>query len=113
MMLEQPTQSAALKLSMLAGRPEVIRVVVDHCAFGLCDPQSGRPYKRQVVLEVNDAMFAKGLAKNAWCRLLRTMLTRLWKGVVWWRANGCEGQRWLVAGPRLSASMCCRLPRMR
>ena len=67
-MLEQPTQSAALKLSMLTGRPEAIRVVLDHCAFGLCDPQSGKPFQRQVIFGVNDAVFAKGLAKHAWCQ---------------------------------------------
>ena len=66
-MLEQPVQSRAFDLEWMKERDQVNRAVVHHCAFGLRDPENGKPYRKPSILEVNNAAMAKGLMKRAYC----------------------------------------------
>eukprot|EP00435_Cladocopium_sp_Y103_P034992 s364_g9.t1 len=64
---EQPSTSEALELSYMTERPNLHRVVLDQCMFGLKDPVSGKGYRKTTALDVNDEAWAQELAKARRC----------------------------------------------
>ena len=66
-LLEQPAKSEALKLQYMLGREDVVRAVVAQCAFGLKDPESGKPHQKLTSLDVNCSAMAAQLLRQAYC----------------------------------------------
>ena len=71
-MLAHPDGSAAWRLDYLADRDGVCRATVCLCAFGLCDPETQRPYQGKTVVDVNDGVLARELMRLLPASTLRT-----------------------------------------
>ncbi|CAE7818749.1 unnamed protein product [Symbiodinium sp. CCMP2456] len=65
--LVQPAGSEALALSYMLEREAVCRATVCMCAFGLKDPENGKPYQYKAAVDVNDGNLAKELMLKAHC----------------------------------------------
>ncbi|CAE7238450.1 TY4B-J, partial [Symbiodinium sp. CCMP2456] len=65
--LVQPVMSQALSLNFMKDRDEVIRGVLPMCSFGLCDPETKKPYMKKVVVESNCAPLIRYMLRGAYC----------------------------------------------
>eukprot|EP00974_Lingulodinium_polyedra_P013421 1299027-Lingulodinium_polyedra.AAC.1 len=66
-MTEQPLGSRARELGIMRQRPALHTAVVAQCRFGLQDPESGKPYRKETALDTNDPRLASELAREAGC----------------------------------------------
>ena len=71
-MTEQPWLSKALELRVMATRPHLHRALIDQCAFGLADPNNGKPMRKRTALDCNSAVFAFYLEQGAQCMHARS-----------------------------------------
>ena len=68
MLLEQPRGSMALNLTYMKERANVWRAIVPQCAFGLRDPENGKPYQKYASLEVNQEEMAADIKAGITCQ---------------------------------------------
>ena len=66
-LVEQPARSEALKLQYMLAREGVVKAVVAQCAFGLKDPENGKPHQKLTSLDVNCSVMAAQLPRQAYC----------------------------------------------
>ena len=65
--LLQPANSEAFQLNYMLEREGVCRATVCLCAFGLQDPENGKPYYGKMAVDVNDGTLARELMRQAHC----------------------------------------------
>ena len=85
---ENPWASEGLKLTFMMKRPQLHRVKLAQCQFGLVDKENGKPHQKLTALDVNDPTFARALERGAQCTHQPEDHQRL-EGQVFW-----EGRRW-------------------